>query len=126
MLLAQLLGLYFVIIGVIVLLRGRSLVPGISQLIANRPMIIILGLSELLAGLAIILTYPTFTWDWRGIIAVIGWMLVIEGIIYLAAPYVKIHKVMRSFNSPRWYQFGSLVAIVAGGYLLAVGFGFIQ
>ena len=126
MLLAQLLGLYFIIVGVLVLYRQKSVMPALTQLSNNRPLIIVIGFVELLAGLAVVLTYPALTMDWMGLISVIGWMLIVEGIIYLALPYGKVHKMIRSFNTPTWFRAGSLLAIVIGAYLAGIGFGFIQ
>ena len=56
--LAQLLGVYFVIVGVVVLLRRGSLMPALSELAKNRPLILILALIELIAGIEIVLAYP--------------------------------------------------------------------
>lgn len=124
MLLAQLLGLYFIIVGVVVLYRRKSIMPAVSQLVANRALLFFIALSELLAGLAIILTYPSITWNVDGVIAVIGWVLVLEGVLYLALPSRKVQRFVRNFSKPNWYNAGGALAVVAGIYMAGVGFGF--
>jgi hypothetical protein len=124
MLLAQLLGLYFIIVGALALYRRKSIMPAISQMLKNRPLVIILSMVEVFAGLAIVLTYPDLTLDWRGLISVVGWMMLAEGIIYLALPYGKVQRIVRSFNRDAWYRMGGAVAVIAGIYLAGVGFGF--
>ena len=123
MLVAQLLGLYFLIVGIIVLYRKQSIMPAIGQLIANRALVIVLALVELLAGLAVVLTFPSLSFDWMGLISLIGWMLIIESLIYLAMPYGRVAKMMRNFSRGSWLQAGGVVAVLAGGYLAAIGFG---
>ena len=123
MLLAQLLGLYFIIVGVIVLYRRKSIMPAIAQLAANRPLLLVIALAEILAGLSVILTYPTIEASADGVIAVIGWILAIEGVLYLAMPSRAVQRFVRKFNNETWYGTGGAIAILLGGYLAGVGFG---
>ncbi len=123
MLLAQLLGLYFIIVGVIVLYRRKSIMPAIAQLAANRPLLLVIALVEILAGLSVILTYPTIEASADGVIAVIGWILAIEGVLYLAMPSRAVQRFVRKFNNETWYGTGGAIAILLGGYLAGVGFG---
>ena len=123
--LPQLLGLYFLIIGAIVLYRRRAIMPAIAQLAANRPVLLVLALVELLAGLAIVLTQPALVVSSEGLIALIGWMLIVESIIYIAAPYKRVQKFIRAFNTPQWYGVGGVISLLIGLYLTAIGFGFI-
>ena len=122
--LAKLFGLYFIIVGVVVLVRRRAMMPTVTSLLANRAMLLVLGAVEIIAGLAIVLTYPQISFDIRGILSVIGYMMIVEGIIYLAAPVKMVQKMIRKFNRPSWYLSGGLLAVLLGVYLAAVGFGF--
>ncbi len=126
MTLPQLLGLYFIIVGVIALYRRKAIMPAVAQLAANRPLLFVVALVEIMAGLAVILTYPTLSADWMGLISVIGWMLIIEGVVYLSMPNKKVQRLIRRFNTQSWYGAGGALAIVLGGYLAAVGFGLIS
>lgn len=122
--LAKLFGLYFLIAGGIVMLRQKSFMPIVTEFFSSKALIMLMGAIELVAGLAIVILHPTLTPDWRGVITLIGWTLVAEGIIYLSSPYVKLNKFFRSFNTPTWYTSGGLVAVVLGAYLAGKGFGF--
>lgn len=123
MLLAQILGLYFIIIGVIVLYRRRAIMPALSRLVANRPILLVIGLMEILAGLALVLTYPMVTLSADGLISLIGWVLLVEGLLYFALPSRKVQRLVRRFNSPSWHRSGAVLAILMGGYLAGTGFG---
>src|SRR4051812_26992943 len=119
----QLLGLYFLIIGAIVIYRRKAVMPALQQLMANRPLLLVIACIELLAGLAVVLTYPDLTPNASGLVSLIGWMLIVEGIIYLAVPHKRVQKLIRPFNNAQWYSVGGVLAFIAGVYLTAVGFG---
>lgn len=121
--LAKLFGLYFLIAGGIIMMRQKSFMPIFTEILGSRPFLLILGVAELLAGLAIVIAHPIFTATWEGLITLIGAWMAVEGVIYLAMPYTKIGKLMRQFNTPTWYTSGGLVAIVMGAYLAGKGFG---
>jgi uncharacterized membrane protein len=122
--LAKLFGLYFLIAGGVVMLRQKSFMPIVMDFFNSKPLIMLVGLIELLAGLAIVIAIPNVTPDWRGVIALIGYTMVAEGVIYLASPYTKLHKFLKHFNTPTWYTSGGLFAVVLGAYLAGKGFGF--
>ncbi len=124
MILAQILGLYFIVVGIIVLYRRRAIMPAISRLVSNRPLLLILGLMEILGGIAIALTNPVFTFDADGVISIIGWVMLIEGILYFALPSRKVQRLVRRFNTQTWYRAGGVLSFVMGVYLAGSGFGF--
>ena len=122
--LAQLFGLYFLIAGGIIMYRQKSFMPIIGEVLNSKPLIIVLGFGELVAGLAIVIAHPVWTFDWEGLLTFIGVMLVAESLFYLAVPFPKMHRIFRQFNTPTWYTSGGLLAIVLGAYLTGKGFGF--
>lgn len=122
--LAKLFGLYFLIAGGIIMLRQKSFMPILTEFFGSKALIMLMGAVELVAGLAIAIAHPTLTPDWRGVITLIGWTMILEGIMYLSSPYAKLHKWLRHFNTPTWFTSGGLVAVVLGAYLAGKGFGF--
>ncbi len=122
--LAQLLGIYFLVVGVLVVLRRDSFMPIIAELGHNRPLVFTIAIFELAVGLSLALSHSIFTFDYRGIISVIGWTMLIEGVLYLALPFPKVRKIFKTFNKSGWYLSGGTLSIVAGVYLAGIGFGF--
>lgn len=120
--LAKLFGLYFLIIGIIILVRRKAVMPAISELTSNRPVLLALAIIEIGAGLALALAYPTITWDVQGIFAVIGYMLLVEGLLYLVSPYRMTQRFVKSFNKSEWFMSGAVASVLVGGYLVAYGF----
>ncbi len=123
---AKLFGLYFLIAGVIVMYRQRSLMPSVTEIIGSRPLIMTVAFGQLLAGLALIISHPIFTSDWRGLITMIGAWIVLEAMIYLMMPYGKVSKILKKFNNPTWYTSGGFLAVMIGAYLTGIGFGLWQ
>jgi uncharacterized membrane protein len=115
--------LYLLIVGVIVVARRRSIMPTVTELVTNRPVLLVLGLVEILAGLAVILVSPQAGFSAEGIVAIIGWVLLIEGCIYLAMPMKAVQKFVKSFNKQEWYMGGGFIAALIGAYLAGSGFG---
>lgn len=123
--LAKLLGLYFVIMGVVVLVRRKAVMPAVKDLMANRGLMLLIGVLEIVAGLALVITYPKINFDITGLLAVVGYMMIVEGIIYISLPVTMVQKMVRRFNRPSWYMAGGVLAIVVGLYLSVIGFGLI-
>lgn len=120
--LAKLFGLYFLIIGIIVLIRRKAVMPAIAELANNRSVLLTLAIIELGAGLALALAYPTIQWSVSGLFSIIGYMLVVEGLLYLAAPYRATQRFIKGFNKSEWFMAGGVVAVLIGAYLVAYGF----
>ena len=123
--LAQLFGIYFIIVGAIVMLRQKSVMPAITDIMENRALLYVIALVELAAGLAVVLAYPQVSWDWLGVISLVGWVMTIEGILYLALPARKVQRFIKTFNTQSWYLSGGVLSIVLGVYLAGVGFNLV-
>lgn len=121
--LTKLFGIYFILVGLVVILRRGSILPVIREILANRSLVFVLGAAELIAGLALVLVYPEIGFTIPGILSVIGWMLVVEGVLYMLLPLRKIKRMVASFNKPSWYLSGGVLSVALGGYLTASGFG---
>ena len=123
--LAQLFGIYFILIGLVVLLRRGSLLPVIRDVISNKALLFVVALIELIAGLAITLTYPSPMLSVEGALSLIGWMMLVEGILYLLLPIKDVKRMVSSFNKPSWYLSGAVVSVILGSSLTAYGFSLI-
>ncbi len=120
--LAKLFGLYFLILGIIILIRRKAIMPAISELTGNRPVLLTLAIIEIGAGLALVLAFPVVTFDVQGVFSVIGYMLLVEGVIYFASPYKTTQRFIKSFNRSEWFMSGAVLSVLIGGYLVAYGF----
>lgn len=120
---AQLFGLYFIIVGAIMIWRKKSFMPVFAELAQNRLVLYILAFLELAAGLALIIAYPKVEMSWLGIISLVGWILAVESIFYLTVPTKTAKALIAKFNNDTWYTVGGVLSIILGAYLAHVGFG---
>lgn len=120
---AKLFGLYFLVVGVMVLWRKKSIMPALQELASNRALVLVIALVEIAAGLALVIARPDVTFNWQGLISLIGWMMVIEGLLYLALPAKAIRSLMSWFNKPAWFMSGGIISLLFGIYLTGIGFG---
>lgn len=123
-LLAQVFGIYLVIVGAAILIRRRYFLPVFGAFIEERLTRAVFSLIELLAGLFLVVLHNEWSSLPAGIISAFGWMAIVEGTAYLVLPDELVEKVFRIFNRTWWYVFGGLLSIVIGIYLAGHGFGF--
>ncbi len=121
---AKLFGLYLIIMGALVLLKKKSVMPAIMDIAKNRALTIVLGALELAAGLAIVIVYQEVSVTPVGLISLIGYMMIVEGLVYLALPVKQIQKMVRYFGNRQWFMASGVVAVLGGIYLAGFGFGF--
>lgn len=121
---AKLFGLYFIIVGVIVLVRRDTIMPVLRRMSQERAFLLILGVVEVAAGVGLVIAFPRVSLDVPGIISLVGYMMLVEGIMYLAAPTTFVRRLITKFNRPIWYVLGGLFSIGAGIYLAGNGFGY--
>ncbi|MEX0917870.1 MAG: hypothetical protein WDZ93_01835 [Candidatus Paceibacterota bacterium] len=121
--LAKVIGLYFLIMGALVIMRRSAIMPAINDLAKNRALVLALGAIELAAGLSLVVAYPVVSYSMTGLLSLIGYMLVVESIVYFAFPMNSIRSITAKFNRSEWYVGGGLASIAIGAYLLVSAFG---
>jgi hypothetical protein len=123
MLLSRVLGLFLVILGALILLRRRYYLSVFAEFGRARLTRTVISMAELLAGLFLLVIHNRWSSFAAGLVSLIGWMAVLESLIYLALPDRIVEKFLKTFNTPGWYLCGGVLAIATGLYLAAYGFG---
>lgn len=122
-LLSKVLGLFLIITGIVIMVRKEYFIPLISSFVQERLTRMIVSILELLGGLFLVVTHNDVS-TLPGIITTLfGWILVLESILYFAAPDKTIQKMISRLNVPSMYVFGGLASIILGFYLANFGFG---
>lgn len=121
---AKLFGLYLIIMGALVLTKKKSVMPAVMDIVKNRALTLLLGALDLAAGLAIVILFPEVSMTPTGLISLLGYMAIVEGIVYLSLPVKQVQKMVRSFGNRQWFMASGIVAVLAGIYLAGYGFGF--
>lgn len=116
-------GAFLTIYGVIAITRKQVLIAAVHDMTSSRGMLMLLATVELLAGLALVFAYPSIGLTWIGLIAVVGYLMVIEAVLYLAFPKKLMQPVVLMVNKPISYLLGGAFSVVLGMGMLGTAFG---
>lgn len=119
---ASFLGIYILIVSLVFLIRHNSFVDYVEEFAENTHMRYNVAFAELALGLAIVLLNNVWTLGYRGVITVIGWMMLIEAVFHLLAADEQEKKLIGTINQHNYWQVIGLVSLVLGLYLATKGF----
>jgi uncharacterized protein YjeT (DUF2065 family) len=77
--LARLLGPLLLLPGIGLLINPRAFRTMATEVVASPTLVYLFGLLDFAAGLAIVLVHNVWTVNWRVLITLIGWLLLIRG-----------------------------------------------
>ena len=121
--LAQLLGLYCVIVAVAMFVRKKEMIRIVLSLIQNRPLLFIVEIFGLIAGLAMVLTHTVWSKDLLAfIITLIGWVTLVRSIVLLFLPSAAVDRFLKTIRYEQNYYIFATIALILGAYLTFAGF----
>ena len=123
LLLAQVMGAYLILEGLVVLLRRKFVVNIVEDLSQHKALMFVTGAMVFILGLLVVLNHNIWVADWRVVPTIIGWAMVIKGIGLFFVPKVMMGKAKRVAKNRNVAVLLGLVALIAGAYLAYVGFG---
>lgn len=121
--LSRLIGLFALVLSLAMVLHRRSYVETAATLIQDRPLLLVLGMISLIAGLAIVLAHNI----WSGgtlpvIVTLIGWINLIRGLILLLLPPQAVVSLFEIFHFDERFYLYIAIIFVLGVYLTFMGF----
>ena len=111
---ARLVGPAFVAVGLGILLNGPFYTALLAEAVHSPTLIYFSGLISLIPGLAILNVHRTWTSDWRVIITILGWLLVIGGVIRIVLPATTAALVTDIYAKPAALLTVSAITIIVG------------
>jgi len=119
---ARLIGPAFVAIGLGILLNGPFYTALILEAVHSPTLIYFSGLMSLIPGLAILNVHRAWTASWSVIVTIIGWLLVIGGVIRLVLPATTATLAGDIYSKPAVLLIVAAIVLVVGGWLSFVGY----
>lgn len=122
--LSRLLGLYCLIIGCAMLAHRTFTLDAVDALLHDPPLLYVLGVLLLFAGLAMILVHNR----WRGgpapvIVTLIGWLTLLKGVVLVGLLPVSANDLyLVQLRFVQLYYFYAVVTLAAAAYLTYQGF----
>lgn len=118
--LAKLLGLYLLIVAFELIVRRREFEGAVRDFASSKGLIVFSGSISLLLGLAVVIGHPIYEMSWRGLITLVGYLLILRGVWRMAFPSRLQKGLVTCFH--RGYRGIFLLLVVVGAYLTYMGF----
>jgi hypothetical protein len=123
---ARLMGPVMLVIGLGMaaglLMEGAAYTSLLKEFIASRALIFITGILALTAGLAIVNTHNLWVRDWRVMVTILGWLLVLRGVMLLIFPSVVQTLGDRVLAAQSGIVAGAAITFVIGATLSIMGY----
>ena len=126
MLLAQVMGLYLMLEGLLVLTRQKFVMNLINDLDKNRALMFVTGAMVTILGLLVVLNHNVWEASWMVVPTIIGWIMVVKGVMALFVPKVLLAKGKKIAKNRNMAVLLGLIAVGVGAYLAAQGFGILM
>ncbi|NQV11843.1 hypothetical protein HQ524_00615 [Candidatus Uhrbacteria bacterium] len=121
LLLGRVIALLMMIGGLAILVNRKEFVIMAKQIKNNHMVLWIGGGFDFLFGLFIVVGHNLWTYDWRVIITIIGWLALLEGSLMWFFPTKSI-KLVQIWKRPAFTYVTGLLTIAVGVYLSIVTF----
>ncbi len=120
--LAQLIGLYSIVVGLSMLMKRKMLMDIFQEVFSTRALSYVMGVLMLIMGLLLVLTHTIWRGTLSSVITIIGWFVLVEAIIFLFSSQKTLAKTLTALNNTKIYYGISLVYLALGVYLVYSGF----
>ncbi len=122
-LLSKVFGIYLLVGGLTYMTRQKYFMAVVHDFVGDRALRMVISAAEIIAGLFLVLNHNLWdSWPQR-IVSAVGWLVVLEGALYLVLPESTVKKILKLFNTKGWYVGGGVVSVLLGLYLVNYGFG---
>jgi hypothetical protein len=119
---ARLIGPTYIAIGLGILLNGPFYTALIAEAVRSPTLIYFSGLLAFVPGLAILNAYRKWTEGWRVVVTIIGWLLVIGGIIRLVLPATTATIAGDVYSGRYALLIIAIILVVVGAFLTVMGY----
>lgn len=122
--LSRLLGLYYILAALSMFLHKQTDVQTVTALIHNSPVMFVIGILTLLAGLAIVLAHNVWSGGARPVIVtLVAWITLAKALLFLfLSPDMQADFFLVSLHYDRFFYLYAGFLLVLGVYLAYGGF----
>jgi hypothetical protein len=117
--LAKLIGIYMLVMAALLVLRKEQLMSSIKEWTSSKAMFSFMGVLNLFIGIAIAIGHPVWQLNFRGLITVMGYLAIVQGIMRLGFPDEMKKTVAKMLDNP-WVPLA--IMVILGVFLTYSGF----
>ena len=85
--LSKVLGIYLIIVSLAMFLNLEQFTIYVQDLLKNAPLMLVLGLWTLILGLLMVVSHNIWQWNWRLLITLISWVVLLKGASIIFYPH---------------------------------------
>jgi len=122
-LLAQVIGLYLLLEGLVILTRRKFIMNIVEDLSNHKALLFVTGAMVFILGLLVVLNHNVWEASWKVVPTIVGWAMVIKGAAIFFVPKMVMSKAKRFAKNRNMAVLAGIVAVAVGAYLVYVGFG---
>jgi len=119
---ARLIGPLFIVLGIGIFLNQSIYTDMIGQAVLVPALIYLSGLLAFTAGVAMLNGHHAWTADWRVIVTVLGWIMVIAGIVRIVLPAATAVLALAVYSGTSAMPIVAVVVLVIGAFLSYQGY----
>ena len=119
--LARILGPLYLIVTIGLFLNHKYFSKMIKEVIKSPSCTYFYAAFDLLIGLILVNTHNLWVNDWRLVITIMAWMVLIKGALLLVFPE-QMTKSLKKWRKQNWYLFGVILSGILGIYLTYAGY----
>lgn len=119
--LAKVIGLSGAISTLAVLIRYKTLLEMEETAVKNPVITYLSGFFILIVGVLLVVSHQVWTGDWRVVVTIIGWMILIKGVIRIFFPET-VRRLMEKKRNNRWFLLAEVTVLIISLYLVYQGF----
>ena len=121
-LLAKFIGPYIIVIGIGLLFNPKAFQKIMEDFFKNAALIYVAGLITFVAGLAIVLFHNLWILDWRIIVTLLGWNILIKGAWLIISPDTSAKIVALFAKNNKLVIVPWIIMFAIGVFLTAKGY----
>ncbi|MCG6858303.1 MAG: hypothetical protein LJE67_09565 [Salaquimonas sp.] len=119
---AKLLGPVMLVAAVAMLASPKAIHALAEEFLKSRALIFVTGVIALVTGLAIVNTHNRWIADWPVIITLVGWAMVIGGVVRMVSPTAVVTIGNAMLDKPGVIRVGGVVWALIGAFLTYKGY----
>jgi hypothetical protein len=120
--LAKVLGLYFLIVGIGILLNGQRIKGIITEIDSNPALLLFSGIVPLIVGTLVVVSHTVWEADWRVIVTLIGWLAFIKGIVRVVFPKLAMRFDGKIAKKPFLLKIFAIIILLLAAFLCFAGY----
>ncbi len=114
----KILAVYFVISGLFLLIKGKTLPLILKDFFSHPAIVYLTGVILMFLGLAILIQNKTADPSVKILAGMFGWLVLLKGLVYIFMPKILSDLITKKFHG--WFGGLGLAALILGIYLFFV------